>query len=165
MKPPKPTLNLKRQKGLKFVPLNERLYNYLSDARTRSGDKILDALRRETVGKFPEYAQMQIGRDQGTFMTSLVAATGAKRAIEIGTFTGYSSICIARGLPERGKLLCLDMSEEWTAIARRYWEKEGVAGKIELRIGPAIDSLKKLGSEAKFDFAFIDAHKPEYDAY
>ncbi len=161
----KPELNLKKQGGLKFVKLNERLYTYLSDCRSKTGDKVLDALRAETVRKLPDFAQMQIGRDQGTFMTMLVAATGAKNAIEIGTFTGYSAICIARGLPATGRLLCLDISEEWTNMARKYWAKAGVDQKIELRLGPAVESLEEMGPKPVFDFAFIDAHKPEYDDY
>jgi caffeoyl-CoA O-methyltransferase len=157
--------NHKRKEGLKFVPLNERLYRYLCDCRSKGGDRVLESLRAETERRFPDWIQMQIGRDQGTFMTSLVAAIGTRRAIEIGTFTGYSSICIARGLPDRGKLLCLDMSEEWTAVARKYWAKEGVDEKIELRLGPAADSLRALKRGPTFDFAFIDADKPGYDEY
>lgn len=161
----KPHFNHKRKVGLKFVPLNERLYRYLCDSRSKGGDRVLESLRVETERRFPEWIQMQIGRDQGTFMTNLVAAIGTRRAIEIGTFTGYSSICIARGLPDRGKLLCLDMSDEWTAIARKYWAKAGVDKKIELRLGPAADSLRAMEQGATFDFAFIDADKPGYDEY
>jgi caffeoyl-CoA O-methyltransferase len=164
-KPAKPKLNRQRQQGAKYVPLNTRLFNYISGCRSHAYDRVLEALRAETLIKLPDYAQMQIGRDQGSFMTLLLAAIGARRAIEVGTFTGYSSICIARGLPERGRLLCLDMSQEWTDIARKYWAKAGVDRKIELRLGPAIESLKQLKPGLKFDFAFIDAHKPEYDAY
>ncbi|EEF59864.1 O-methyltransferase [Pedosphaera parvula] len=161
----KPHLKHRRTKGLKYVPLNEKLYTYLIDARSREGDAVLNALRAETQKKFEADSHMSIGRDQGSFMTMLVAAIGAKHAIEIGTFTGYSSICIARGLPERGKLLCLDASEEWTNVARKYWKKAGVDKKIELRLGPGADSLKKLEPGIKFDFAFFDADKPGYDTY
>ena len=108
---------------------------------------------------------MQIGPDQGAFMALLVTAMGARDAVEIGTFTGYSAICIARGLPEEGRLLCLDVSDEWTGIARKYWAQTGLDKKIELRLGPAVESLKKLERGRKFDFAFIDADKPGYDAY
>lgn len=165
MKPTTPELNLKRQKGLKYVAMNPRIFTYLEACRSRGGDRVIDSIRAETIKKFPDYAQMQIGNDQGSFMTMLVAATGAKTAIEVGTFTGSSSICIARGLPKNGKLLCLDMSEDWTRVAKKYWAKAGVAEKIELRIGLGIDSLQQLEPDLKFDFAFIDAHKPEYDAY
>ncbi len=104
-------------------------------------------------------------REQGSFMTLLAAASGAKSAIEVGTFTGYSSLCIARGLAPGGRLICLDQSEEWTAIARKYWAQAGVENKIELRLGPAVPTLKKLDRHLRFNFAFIDADKTEYDAY
>jgi caffeoyl-CoA O-methyltransferase len=155
---------IRRNTDLKFVSLNRRLYTYIDACRSRGDDRALDALRAETVKKFPDVAMMQIGRDQGTFMTLLVGAVGARNAIEIGTFTGYSSICIARGLPTDGRLLCLDISEEWTNLARKYWKKTGLGKKIELRLGPAVESLKKLKGR-KFDFAFIDADKPSYDTY
>jgi caffeoyl-CoA O-methyltransferase len=150
---------------LKYVSLNNRLCHYLDACRSHGGDKPLDALRAETIKKFPDFAIMQIGRDQGTFMTLLVAAVGTREALEIGTFTGYSSICIARGLPPKGRLLCLDISDEWTSVARKYWKRAGVDKKIELRLGPAAESLKKLKRGQKFDFAFIDADKPGYDTY
>ena len=157
---------MRRKSGpLKYVSLNNRLYRYIDDCRSRGGDRPLDALRAETEKKFPDYAMMQIGRDQGTFMTLLVAAIGTREALEIGTFTGYSSICIVRGLPPKGRLLCLDISEEWTSVARKYWKRAGVDKKIELRLGPAADSLKRLKGRRKFDFVFIDADKPGYDTY
>jgi caffeoyl-CoA O-methyltransferase len=108
---------------------------------------------------------MQIAPEQGAFMTLLARAIGAKRAIEVGTFTGYSSLCIARGLPEDGKLLCCDVSAEWTAIAKRHWEKAGVAHKVELRIAPAADTLRALPPDPVWDLAFIDADKPGYPVY
>ena len=154
-----------RADSLKYTALNDGLYRYVMECRSAGVDKVLEALRRETRKKFPGDAQMQIPRDQASFMTLLVAAIGAHAAIEVGTFTGLSSICIARGLPKNGKLLCLDLSEEWTSVAKKYWIKATVADKIELRLGPAIDSLKKLPLQPAFDFAFIDAHKPEYDDY
>ncbi len=153
------------KKVLNYTLLNDRIYGYLCECRSaRPGDRVLEALRRETEA-LGEISMMQIGRDQGSFMTILVAAIGAREAIEIGTFTGYSSICIARGLPANGRLLCLDVSEEWTAIARRYWARAGVQKKIELRLGPGVESLKKLERGRKFDFAFIDADKTGYEAY
>jgi caffeoyl-CoA O-methyltransferase len=154
-----------RADSLKYTALNDGLYRYVMECRSAGVDKVLEALRRETRKKFPGDAQMQIPRDQASFMTLLVAAIGAHAAIEVGTFTGLSSICIARGLPKNGKLLCLDLSEEWTSVSKKYWVKATVADKIELRLGPAIDSLKKLPLQPAFDFAFIDAHKPEYDDY
>jgi caffeoyl-CoA O-methyltransferase len=148
----------------KYPSLNDRIYTYLCECRSDTRDAVLDSLRAETEA-LGEIAMMQIGRDQGTFMTLLVAAIGASDAIEIGTFTGYSSICIARGLPQKGRLLCLDVSDEWTTIARKYWSHARVEKKIELRLGPALASLKKLERARRFDFAFIDADKTGYDAY
>jgi caffeoyl-CoA O-methyltransferase len=150
---------------LKFTALNPRLFRYLCKSRSvLPGDRVLEALRKETEA-LGEIAMMQIGRDQGAFMTMLVAAIGARDAIEIGTFTGYSSICIARGLPAGGRLLCLDVSDEWTAMARKYWARAGLQRKIELRLGPAVESMERLERGRKFDFAFIDADKTGYDAY
>lgn len=148
----------------RFPELNERIYTYLCDCRSNARDPVLDSLRAETEA-LGEIAMMQIGQDQGTFMTLLVAAIGSSDAIEIGTFTGYSSICIARGLPAQGRLLCLDRSDEWTSIARKYWERAGLEKKIELRLGPALESLKKMERGRRFDFAFIDADKTGYEAY
>jgi caffeoyl-CoA O-methyltransferase len=153
-----------KKPGLKFTPMNNGLFRYLCGCRSHATDRVLDDLRQETAA-LGEIAMMQIGPDQGAFMTLLVKAIGARTAIEIGSFTGYSSICIARGLPEKGRLLCLDASAEWTTMARKYWGRAGVKNKIELRLGPAVESLKALEPDWKFDFAFIDAHKPEYDAY
>ena len=149
---------------LKYTALNDRLYRYVCACRSDDGDPILEALRA-TTESLGDISRMQISREQGSFMTLLVAAIGAKSAIEVGTFTGYSSLCIARGLASRGRLICIDQSEEWTAIARKYWAQAGVENKIELRLGPAVPTLKKLDRQLRFDFAFIDADKTEYDAY
>lgn len=108
---------------------------------------------------------MQIAPEQGTFLTLLTAAIGAQRAIEVGTFTGYSAICIARGLPESGRLLCLDVNAEWTAVARRYWQAAGVADRIELHLAPAAETLSALPAEPDFDLAFVDADKEGYTTY
>jgi caffeoyl-CoA O-methyltransferase len=127
-----------------------------------------DAIQQELIEetrKLGGIALMQIAPEQGAFMTLLARATGAKRAIEVGTFTGYSTLCIARGLAEGGTVIACDVSEEWTAIARRYWEKAGIADKIDLRIGPAAKTLGALPEEASFDLAFIDADKPSYPIY
>jgi len=148
----------------KFLPLNERLYHYLCRCRSDASDPILQALRGETdaLGKVSE---MQIGEEQGTFMGILAAAIGAKSAIEVGTFTGYSSLCLARALPADGRLICIDQSEEWTTLARKYWAQAGVQDRIELRLGPAIPILEQLEPGLTFDFAFIDAEKTEYHTY
>jgi len=149
----------------KVLPLDEALHAYLAAHRTPD-DPVLRELREETV-RLGERARMQVAPEQGTLLRILVAAIGARRAVEVGTFTGYSAICIARGLGPEGRLLCCDVSEEWTAVARRYWEKAGVAGRIELRLGPAAETLRALpaGPAFAFDFGFIDADKPGYPVY
>jgi caffeoyl-CoA O-methyltransferase len=149
---------------LKFTPLNARLFGYLCDCRSGGKDRVLEDLRRATA-KLGEVSWMQIGPDQGAFMTLLTRAIGARSALEIGSFTGYSAICLARGLPEDGRLLCLDVNAEWTNIAQRFWRKAKVDGKIELRLGPAEESLRALEAGRRFDIAFIDADKTGYEAY
>jgi caffeoyl-CoA O-methyltransferase len=127
-----------------------------------------DALQRELIEeteKLGPIALMQIAPEQGAFMELLVRVSGARRAVEVGTFTGYSALCIARALGPEGKLLCLDTSAEWTAIARRFWERAGVADRIELRLAPGAETLAALPRETLFDFAFIDADKPSYRTY
>ena len=149
---------------LKYISLNDRLYRYVCSCRSDADDSILEALR-VTTDLLGDISRMQVSQEQGSFLTLLAAAIGAKSAIEVGTFTGYSSLCIARGLAPRGRLICIDQSEEWTAIARKYWQQAGIQHKIELRLGPAVPTLKKLAPSLRFDFAFIDADKTEYDAY
>lgn len=148
----------------KYLTLNDSLHGYLCRQRTGAGDPVLRALREETAA-LGDDARMQISEDQGSFLAVLAAAIGAKSAIEVGTFTGYSSICLARGMGADGRLLCLDASAEWTGIARRYWEQAGVAERIELRLGPAVETLQGLAPGLMFDLAFIDADKTEYDRY
>jgi caffeoyl-CoA O-methyltransferase len=149
---------------LKYIPLTDSLYRYVTNCRSHSSDPILRSLRAETDA-LGDISKMQISEEQGSFMTLLVAAIGAKTAIEVGTFTGYSSICIARGLAQNGRLICLDQSKEWTDIARKFWAKTGVQSRIELRLGSAIQLLQNLEPDLTFDFAFIDAAKIEYDTY
>ncbi|MEU3016696.1 MULTISPECIES: class I SAM-dependent methyltransferase [unclassified Nocardiopsis] len=134
-------------------------------AHSQPVDPVLSDLAEETAALFPDYRGMQIGPEQGAFSTLLTQLSGARDAVEIGTFTGYSSICFARGLPEDGTLLALDISEEWTSVARRYWERAGVDHKITLRIGPALESLRALPEEPRFDLAFLDADKTGYVDY
>lgn len=150
--------------NLKHVEITPEVYEYVLRQRSGAQDEVLDALRAETAD-LGDISGMQISAEQGSFMTLLVAAIGTRNAIEVGTFTGYSSICIARGLAPGGKLLCFDQSAEWTGIARQYWARAGVADKIELRLGAARDTLGQLEPDATFDFAFIDADKTGYDAY
>ena len=127
-------------------------------------DEVQSALIDETA-KLGAVAGMQIAPEQGAFLTILTRALGVRSAIEIGTFTGYSALCIARGLPTDGYLLCCDVSEEWTALGRAHWEKAGVSDRIELRIAPAVDTLASLPAEPQFDLAFVDADKPNYANY
>jgi len=147
----------------KFTPLDDRLYGYLLAHRSPDDDVVRE-LREETA-RLGGHAVMQISPDQATLLRILVAATGARRAIEVGTFTGFSALAIARGMAPEGQLLCLDLSEEWTAIARRAWAKAGVARRIELRLGPAAETLRGLPASPQFDFAFIDADKRGYPVY
>jgi caffeoyl-CoA O-methyltransferase len=144
--------------------LSPELEDYVV-AHSTPADDVLGQLAAETARDFPDPSGMQIGPDQGTFMTLLTRLTGARRALEIGTFTGYSSICIARGLTEGGRLTCCDVSEEWTSVARKYWQLAGVADRVELRLGPALDTLRAMPAEETFDFAFIDADKGGYIGY
>ena len=141
------------------------LNDYILSTTLRD-DPLLSDLREETA-RMSE-GGMHISPDQGQLMAMLVKLIGATRAIEVGVFTGCSSLCVARALPDDGRLVACDISVEYTDIARRYWERAGVAGKIDLRIGPAIDTLDGLISEGEtgtFDFAFIDADKGNYPRY
>jgi predicted O-methyltransferase YrrM len=145
--------------------LDERLYRYLIEHSVRE-PQVLRELREETA-KLP-MAGMQIGPDQGQFMALLVKLMNARRCIEVGVFTGYSALSVALALPPDATIVACDVNEAWTAIARRYWEKAGVAHKIDLRLGPAIatlDALRSRPGDATFDFAFIDADKASYLAY
>lgn len=149
---------------LKYIALTDQLYRYVVNHRSHTSDSVLESLRQETEA-LGDISRMQISEEQGTFMSLLVAAIGAKSAIEVGTFTGYSSICIARGLSHDGRLICVDESKEWTAIAQKFWNLAGVNQRIQLRLGPAIPLLQKLEPGLTFDFVFIDASKTEYDSY
>jgi caffeoyl-CoA O-methyltransferase len=134
-------------------------------AHSTPADEVLRELAAETTRAFPDAAGMQISHDEGELLTMLTQLVGATSAVEVGVFTGYSSICIARGLASGGTLLACDVSEEWTSIARRYWDRAGVADRIDLRIAPAIETLRALPAEETVDFAFIDADKDGYPAY
>jgi caffeoyl-CoA O-methyltransferase len=152
-------LSMKRS----LVP--DAVESYVCEVMTRE-TPLQKALRAETAA-LPD-ARMQIGPDQGVLVGLLVKLIGARRTLEIGTFTGYSALAVASALPEDGRLITCDVNEEWTTIARRYWAEAGLAGRIELRLGPATETLaallKELGPDS-FDFAFIDADKESYDAY
>lgn len=144
--------------------VNPQLDAYLLDHCTPA-DAVLRDLTEETHRALPEHTSMQITQDEGSFLTMLVQLTGARLAVEVGTFTGYSSLCIARGLAEGGRLIACDVSEEWTDVARRYWTRAGVSDRIDLRIAPAADTLRSLPPEETVDFAFIDADKTGYPVY
>jgi len=147
----------------KFIALTGELYDYMR-AHGHNRDPLLKELAEET-SKLGRVSQMQVSAEEGTLMGILVRALGVRSAVEVGTFTGYSSLCVARALPPEGRLLCCDVNAEWTAIARRYWERAGVADKITLRLGPALETLRSLAATTRFDFAFIDADKTNYRNY
>jgi caffeoyl-CoA O-methyltransferase len=134
-------------------------------AHSSAPDDLQRRLIAETAERLGPRAGMQISPDEGVFLEVLTRASGARHAVEIGTFTGYSALCIARALPPDGTLLCCDINEEWTSIGRRYWAEAGVDSKIDLRIGPALETLRALPSDTRIDFAFIDADKANYGAY
>ncbi|MCU1659765.1 MAG: O-methyltransferase [Pseudonocardiales bacterium] len=144
--------------------VTDRVRDYAVDHGTWRPDDVVRQLRAETQ-ELGSAAGMQIGDDEGQLLTMMAHLVGARRAVEVGTFTGYSSLCIARGLAEGGSLLCCDVSEEWTAIAVRAWERAGLSDRIELRVAPALQTLRGLPPEATIDLVFIDADKPGYTAY
>jgi caffeoyl-CoA O-methyltransferase len=150
--------------ALKFVALDDDLCRYVVSHRSGARDPLVDDLRSETE-RLGSISQMLVSPEQGTLLTLLTAALQVRSAVEVGTFTGYSAICIARGLPAGGRLLCIDINEDWTAIARRYWKRAGLDDRIELRLGGGEAELEALSEGARFDLAFIDADKPSYDLY
>lgn len=148
----------------KSLGLSAELHEYLV-AHGTAPDSVQQELIAITREKVSGLAPMQIAPEQGAFMTIFTKLCGARTAVEVGTFTGYSALCIARGLPEDGRLLCCDVSDEYTQIGRPYWEKAGVAHKIELKIAPALATLQALPKERHIDLSFIDADKTNYTNY
>jgi caffeoyl-CoA O-methyltransferase len=149
----------------KYLTLTDSIYDYLQAVSVREPE-VLKRLREETASM--SNAGMQISPDQGQFMALLVQLIGASKTLEVGVFTGYSSLAIALALPPEGKVIACDVSEEYTRVARRYWDEAGVAEKISLRLAPALETLDGLigeGQAGTFDFAFIDADKENYDGY
>jgi caffeoyl-CoA O-methyltransferase len=147
------------------IGLDEQLYSYLLSVSLREPE-ILRKLRQETANH--PSGTMQISPEQGQFMKLLIQLIGAKKTLEVGVFTGYSSLSVALALPADGKIIACDVSEEFTTIARRYWQEAGVTDKIDLRLAPALETLDNLlasGQAETFDFAFIDADKDNYDRY
>lgn len=147
------------------IQMTDRLYDYMLSVTSREHPQLAE-LRAETA-RMPR-AGMQIAPEQGQFMAMLVTLLGARRTLEVGVFTGYSSLAVALALPSDGCVVALDISEEWTNVGRRHWQAAGVADKVDLRVGPAAESLQSLvaeGGAGTFDFAFIDADKERYDTY
>ena len=144
----------------------ESVERYVESLSAANLTDVQRRLKAETATM--KHGGMQIGADQGALLALLVRAIGATRALEIGTFTGYSALAVAAALPARGKLVCCDVSDEWTQVARRYWREAGLAERIDLRLAPALDTLAALARDPgpdSFDFAFVDADKPGYDDY
>ena len=148
----------------KITSLTQDLYRFMLRNRTAE-DQLLGELRRETEEKVGALAGMMISEEQGLFLRILVAAIGARQVVEVGTFTGYSAACMAAALPADGRLLCCDVSEEWTSIGAPYWTRSGLSDRIELRIAPALETLRALPSDPPVDFAFVDADKHNYVDY
>ena len=151
--------------GRQTLQLSDAVYQYLQDHSLRESD-VLRRLREETATL--KEARMQLSPEQGQLLTFLAELTGARKAIEVGTFTGYSALCVASALPNDGCLIACDVSETWTAIGQRYWEEAGVDRKIDLRIAPALETLDELlaaGEAGSYDFALIDADKENYETY
>ncbi|MEQ8964841.1 MAG: class I SAM-dependent methyltransferase [Azospirillaceae bacterium] len=148
------------------IEVDDRLHAYLLEVSLR--DTPLKARLREETDTLGKAAGMQISPEQGQFMALMVKLTGARRIVEVGTFTGYSALCMAEAMPEDGRLVACDVSEDWTAVGRRYWAEAGVADRIDLRIAPAVDTLAALAGEGwagSVDLAFIDADKTNYERY
>lgn len=149
---------------IRTLPVTAELIDYVVAHGSWPVDEVLADLRDETLA-LGGVAGMQIGPDQGQLLTLLTGLVGARRAVEVGTFTGYSSLCIARGLARGGTLLCCDVNEEWTAIGRRAWQRAGLADRIDLRLAPASETLRALPADEPIDLVFIDADKPGYVDY
>lgn len=149
---------------MKTVALTPQVHDYLM-AHSTPLDDVQRALIETTRTRLPDNADMQIAPEQAAFFTMLTRLVGARNIIEVGTFTGFSALAFARGLPADGKVLCCDVSEEWTSIGREHWRRAGVDDRIELRLGPAAETLRSLPDEPAFDIGFIDADKTGYAVY
>jgi caffeoyl-CoA O-methyltransferase len=148
----------------KTITMTDDLHAYVV-AHGGEPDAVARDLLAETRAALPDQAQMSIAPEQAAFLTLLTRTLGVRRAVEIGTFTGFSSLAIARGLPHDGRLICFDVSEKYTSVARRYWARAGVDDRIELRLGPAAETVRTLPAEPVLDLAFIDADKTGYPTY
>ncbi|RXS69939.1 O-methyltransferase [Streptomyces sp. TM32] len=147
------------------LTLTPELHGYLLDQGRMTPDPLLAEVIERTSAAIPDQAHMVVAPEEGALLTFLVRLLGARRIVEVGTFTGYSSLCLARGLPADGSLITCDVSAEWTALAQDFWARDGVGDRIELRLGPALDTLRALPAEPHLDLAFIDADKPGYLGY
>lgn len=148
----------------KSIGLSDELHAYVV-AHGPGADPVVEDLIEETRSRLTDVAELQIAPEQAPFMTLMTRIVGARHAVEVGTFTGLSALSIARGLAPDGRLICFDVSKEWTDVARRYWARAGVSDRVELRLGPAAETLKSLPTERHIDIAFIDADKTSYPTY
>ena len=148
----------------KITALTQDLYRYMIGHRSAE-DQVLTDLRRETLRVVSDKAGMMISEEQGILLRMLVAAVAPKLVVEVGTFTGYSALCMAQALPKGGRVLCCDVSDEWTSVGKPYWRRAGVADRIDLRIAPALETINGLPANEEVDFAFLDADKCNYVQY
>lgn len=148
----------------KITALTQDLYRYMIGHRSAE-DQVLTDLRRETLRVVGDKAGMMISEEQGILLRMLLAAVAPKLVVEVGTFTGYSALCMAQALPKGGRVLCCDVSDEWTSVGKPYWRRAGVADRIDLRIAPALQTIRSLPVNEEVDFAFLDADKCNYVQY
>lgn len=150
---------------LRNLALTPDLHSYLLTQGRMTPDPLVEELIDRTCALVPDQAHMMVAPEEGALLTFLVRLLGARAVVEVGTFTGYSALCLARGLPAGGSITTCDVSAEWTALAREFWTRAGVAGQVRLRLGPALETLRALPPEPHLDLAFIDADKPGYIGY
>lgn len=150
---------------MRFIEMNDSVYDYVLAHANPSRDEVSERLAATTRQRFPDRAGMNIGADQGRFLSMLVAVTGARTVVEVGTFTGMSALWLARGLHEGGRLLCFDLTDEYLMTAREAWEAAGVSDQIEVTVGPAADGLAAMADDIRVDLAFVDADKTGYGGY
>ncbi len=150
---------------MRFIELDDSVYEYVLAHANPAHDEVSETLAATTLERFPDRAGMNIGADQGRFLSMLVAVTGARLVVEVGTFTGMSALWMARGLTEGGRLVCFDLTDEYLPTAREAWDAAGVSDRIEVVIGPATNGLATLGDDVDVDLAFIDADKTGYAGY
>ena len=148
----------------KITALTQDLYRYMIGHRSAE-DQVLTDLRRETLRVVSDKAGMMISEEQGILLRMLVAALAPKLVVEVGTFTGYSALCMAQALPKGGRLICCDVNDEWTSVGKPYWRRADVADRIDLRIAPALETINGLPANEEVDFAFLDADKCNYVQY